>query len=125
MLFGDGRKGNRFGNGGVGENNIDSTVHLSDGLVETIKVSQLGNASLNSRNVAADCPHGLVEFLLPAARDEDIGTLFDEKLCRSQPNPFCAAGDDSDLTFELFGHYFSPLLLSWNSPAPMLPRSIT
>src|SRR5882762_2736468 len=102
MLFGYGRKGNKFGNAGVGENNIDSSLHLSDGLVETIKVSQLGNVSLNSRNVAADCLHGLVEFLLAAARDEDIGTLFDEKLCRSQSNPFCAAGDDGGLAFEFF-----------------------
>src|SRR6267378_2385229 len=115
MLFGDGRKGNKFGNAGVGENNIDSLLHLGDGLVETIKVSQLGNVSLNARNIAADCLNGLVEFLLAAARDEDIGPLFDEKFCRSQSNPFCAAGDDSDLAFELFGHCLSRLLLSWVS----------
>src|SRR5258707_6858556 len=107
MLFGDGRKGNKFGNAGVGENNIDSPLDLSDGLVETIKVSQLGNVSLNSRNVGANCLYGLVEFFLPAARDEDISTLFDEKFCGSQPNSFCASGDDSDLTFELFGHCLS------------------
>src|SRR6267143_1164510 len=109
MLLGDGPKGNKFANAGVGENNIDSRLHVRDGLVETIKVSQLGNVSLNAGNVGADCLHGLVEFFLAAARDEDIRTLFDKKLCRSQPNPFCAAGDDSDLTFELFGHSLSPL----------------
>src|SRR6266404_5009427 len=96
MLFGDGPKGNKFANAGVGENNIDSPLHLRDGLVKTIKVSQLGNVSLNSRNVRADCPHGLVEFLL------------------------AAAGDDGRLAFELLGHCLSPLLLRWNSPAPML-----
>src|SRR6266404_8305326 len=120
MLFGDGPKGNKFANAGVGENNIDSPLHLRDGLVKTIKVSQLGNISLNSRNVGANCLHGLVEFLLPAARDEDIGTLFDEKLCRGKPNPFCATGDDCGLALKLFGHSLSPLLLSWNSPARML-----
>src|SRR5882724_10886441 len=113
MLFGDGPKGNKFANAGVGENNIDSPLHLSNRLVKTIEVSQLGNVSLNSRNVGADCLHGLVEFLLAAARDEDIGTLLDEKLCRSQPNPFCPSGNDGDLAFELFGHCLSPLLLSW------------
>src|SRR5690242_1903366 len=112
MLFGDGSKGNKFANSGVGENNIDSSLHPRDGLVKTIKVGQFGNVSLNSRNVAADCLHGLVEFLLAAARDEDIGTLFDETLCRSQANPFCAAGDDRDLTFELFRHCFSLFLPS-------------
>src|SRR6266404_9660582 len=120
MLFGDGPKGNKFTNAGVGENNIDSPLHLSDGLVKTIKVSQLGNVSLNSSNVGADCLDGLVEFLLAAARDEDIGTLFDEKFSSSQPNPFCPAGDDGGLAFELFGHSLSPLSLSCNSPAPML-----
>src|SRR6267143_1296372 len=115
MLFSDLPKGNKFAHAGVGENNIDSPLHLSNRLVKTIKVGQLGNVSLNSRNVGADCLHGLVEFLLAAARDEDIGTLFDEELCRSQSNPFCPAGDDSDLAFELFGHSLSPLLLSWIS----------
>src|SRR6202790_1816470 len=106
MVFGDGPKGNKFAHAGVGENNIDSPLHLGDGLVKTIKVGEVGNVSLNSRNVAADCLHGLVEFLLAAARNEDIGTLSDEKFCRSQPNAFCAAGDDSDLAFELFEHCF-------------------
>src|SRR5207249_10618434 len=70
--------------------------------------------------VSAHSLPALVEFCLPAARDETMGTLSDEELCRSQPNPFCPAGDDSGLAFELFGHCLSPLLLSWNSPAPML-----
>src|SRR6266403_134257 len=123
MLFGDGPKGNKFANASVGENNIDSPLHLSDGLVTAIKVSQLGNVSLNARNVGADCLHGLVEFLLAAARDEDIGTLFDEKLCCSQSNPFCAAGDDGGLAFELFGHCrLSALLLrSCGRPATSHP----
>src|SRR5260221_37217 len=112
MLFGDGPKGNKFANPGVGENNIDSAFHLSNGLVKTIKVSQLGNVSLNPKNIGADCLHGLVEFPLAAAGDEDIGPLFDEELRRSQSNPFCPAGDDGGLAFELFGHCLSPLLLS-------------
>src|SRR6202011_3242886 len=104
MLFGDGPKGNKFSDAGVGENNIDSPLHLRDGLVKTIKVGQFGNVSLNTSNIGADCLRGLVKFLRAAARDEDIGTLFHKKLCRSQSNPFCPASDDSDLAFELFGH---------------------
>src|SRR4030088_739703 len=106
MLFGDDPKRNKFANAGIGENNIDSLLHPSDGLVETIKVGQFGNISLNATNVPADCLHGLVEFLLAAARDEDVGTLFDEKVCRSQPNPFRAPGDDCYFPLQLltFGH---------------------
>src|ERR1700688_1314447 len=106
MLFGNRPEGNKFGNTSVGENNVDSPLYLSDGLVKTIKVGQFGNVALNSRNVGADGLYGLIEFLLPAPGDEDIGTLVDEKLCRSQPNPFGAAGDDGGLAFELFGHLF-------------------
>src|SRR2546428_2384214 len=120
MLFGDGPKGNKFANAGVGENNIDSPLHLRDGLVKTIKVSQLGNIALNSRNVGADCLHGRVEFLLAAAREEHMWTLFDELFTGSQPNPLCPAGDDGGLAFEFFAHCLSPSLLIWNSPAPML-----
>src|SRR6202140_1475057 len=107
MLFGNGSKGNEFAHAGVSENNVDSPLHLGDGFVETIKVGRLGDVPLNSRNVGADCLRGLVEFLLATARDEDIGALFDEKLCRSQPNPFCAAGDDGGLAFEFFCHCLS------------------
>src|ERR1700692_1179546 len=112
MLFGNGSKGNEFAHAGVSENNVDSPLHLGDRFVGTIKVGQLGDVPLNSRNVGADCLHSLVEFLLATARYEDIGTLFDEKFCRSEPNPFCSAGDDGGLAFELFSHRLSPLLLS-------------
>src|SRR5690348_13646086 len=114
MLFGDSPKGNEFADASVGENNIDSPLHLSDGFVKTIKVGQFGNVSLNSRNVGADVLHGLVELLLSAARNENIGTLFDEKFCRSQPNSFCPAGDDGGHAFELFRHCFFLLLPSSN-----------
>src|SRR6202041_2878663 len=78
MLFGDGAEGNKFANAGVGENNINSPLHLGDGLVETIEVVKFGNVSLNARNVAADCLYRLVEFLPATARDEDICPLLGE-----------------------------------------------
>src|SRR6202166_455956 len=114
MLFGNGGEGNKFANPGVGENDIDLPLHIRDGLVETIKVGQFGNVSLNARNIAADCLYGLVKFLLATACDEDIRTLLGEKLCRSQPNPLGTAGDDGGLVFKLFGHSFFPLLPSCN-----------
>src|ERR1700693_3469879 len=113
MLFVNGPKGNEFAHAGVSENNVDSPLHLGHGLVETIKVGQLGDVALNSGNVGADCLHGLVEFLLATARYEDIGTLFDENFCRGEPNPFCSAGDDSSPAFKFFSHCLSPLLLSY------------
>src|SRR5215469_5674416 len=101
MLFSDGSKGNKFANTGVGENNIDSPRRLGDGLVKAIEVSRLSSVALNSRNVGADCLHRLVEFLLTAARDENMG-VFNEKPCRGQSNPFGASSDHGCLAFELF-----------------------
>src|SRR5277367_7159409 len=43
MFFGDGAEWNKFTNTSVGENNVDSTLRLGNGLVETIKVIQVGN----------------------------------------------------------------------------------
>src|SRR5579859_4751859 len=54
MLFGNGPEGNKFANAGVGENNIDLPLHLSDRVIEAIKISQIGNVSLYARNVTAD-----------------------------------------------------------------------
>src|ERR1700730_7058416 len=113
MLFGNCAKGNEFAHAGISENNVDSPLHLGDGLVKTIKVGQLGHVSPNSRDVGADRLHCLVEVLLATARYVDMGSLFDEKFCRGEPNPFCSAGDDGGLAFELFGHCLSPLLLSY------------
>src|ERR1700721_217781 len=126
MLSGNDPKGNEFAYAGIRENNVDSPLHLGDGLVKTIKVGQLGDVALNSGNVGADCLHGLVELLLATARYEDIGTLFDEKFCRSEPNPFCSAGDDGGLAFELFSHRLSPLLaeLSAETKAPLTTQRI-
>src|SRR5258708_29081158 len=107
MLFGDGPEGDKFANSSVGKNNIDSALHLGNGLVKAIKVREFGNVSLNSRNIAADCLHRLVEFLLAPACDEDIRTLFDEKFFRSQPNSFLAAGANSHLSFQFFNLCFS------------------
>src|ERR1700691_884225 len=110
MLLRNAAQGSELANASVGENDVDLSLHVSDGFVETIKIGQLGNVSLNARNVAADCLYGLVEFLLAAARNEDVGTLFDEKLCRSQSNPLCPAGNHSGLALKLLGHGRSPLL---------------
>src|ERR1700679_1116599 len=106
MLCGDGLKRDKFANAGVSKNNIDLPLRLSNGSEETIKIGRIGNVALDARNVAGDCLHGLVEFLLATAGDENIGALFDEKFCRSQSNPFRAPGDQSDLALKLFGHFF-------------------
>src|SRR6266436_4446489 len=101
MLFCDTSQGSKFSNAGVSENDVDLPLYPTDGVVETIQVGQFGNVSLNARNVAADCPHGLIKLLLATARDEDIGALSDEEFCRSKPYARRTAGDDSHFSLQL------------------------
>src|SRR4029077_15281236 len=93
-------QGSKFRNTSVSENDVEPPLH-PDGLIETIKVGQIGNVSLNASHVAADCLHGFVKLLPAAACDEDIGALFDKELCRSQPDPSRAAGDDCYFPLQL------------------------
>src|ERR1700686_4036348 len=106
MLFCNTSQGSNLGNSGVGEYDIDLPLRL-DGLVETIKVGKLGNVALNAGHVAADCLHGLIQFLLATARDEDVGALSDEEFRRSQAYARRTAGDDSHFSVQLAHCRFS------------------
>jgi hypothetical protein len=70
-------QGGKLTEAGIGEDNVDSPPFRPDGFVEPIKVSQLGDVSL-------DAGYIVVKLLLATARDEDIGPLFDEELRRSE-----------------------------------------
>src|SRR5271170_6522411 len=93
MFLGDTSQGGECNDAGISENDIDSPVR-TDSLVEAIQISGLCNVSLNTRNVAANCFDGLIEFLLTTSRDEDIGALLYKELCRSQPYPSGATCND-------------------------------
>src|SRR5258705_6339443 len=118
MLLCDRSQGSKFSNAGVGENDTDSPFRLND-LIETIKVGQFGNVSLNASNVATDCLHGLVKFLLTTARDEYVSPFLDEELCRGQPYPSRATGNDCHFSLQLLslGHrQFSSFSLALSRP---------
>src|SRR5260370_42349242 len=86
MLLRDARQGRKFSETSISKNEIDSSLCL-DGLVETIKIGQFGNISLNAGNIAADRLHGLIEFILRTPRAYDVSPLSGEELCRCLPHP--------------------------------------
>jgi hypothetical protein len=53
---------------------------------------EIGNVSLDGRHIAADLGDGIIQFRLPAARNEDIGSLFHEALGGSKSDTGAAAG---------------------------------
>src|ERR1700733_3285666 len=100
MLFCDTSQGGKFSNPGVGEYDVDSPLR-HDGLIESVKVGEVGNVALNAGDVAADRLDGLIKFLLATARDEDVGPLSDEEFCRGKPYARGTAGDDCRFSFQL------------------------
>jgi hypothetical protein len=79
----------------------------ADRLVESVKVGQIGDIALNAADVVADLLHGVVEFLLAASRDEDIGSFRDEEFCRGKPDPGRSSGDDRYFSLQLAHAYRS------------------
>src|SRR5258707_5990748 len=106
MLLCDVSQRGKFSNAGVGENNIDSPLHLSDGLVETIKVGQSGNVITGRRRKELDEAVKAIGSNVSGVQGEYIRTLPGEQLRRSQPDSFGAACDESDLVFKLLWHCF-------------------
>jgi hypothetical protein len=86
MLLRDFAERRKFRDTGIGEDDVKLSFCFDD-LIKTVKVGQFGNVSLNASNVATDCFHGLVEFLLTTARDEDVGTLLTKSFAAANPIP--------------------------------------
>jgi len=51
----------------------------------------------------------LIEFVLAAACDEDVRSLFDEEFGRGERHARCGCGDDCYFAVEL-AHIFTPFL---------------
>src|SRR4030095_14103489 len=114
MLLRDLSQRSKLSDTGVSEKNIDSPIRLDD-FIETINVGQFGNVSLNACNVLADCLHGLVEFLLATACDEDIGTFVNKQLSCREPYPTAPSRDDAILPSSFLDIVFS-FVLSCDEP---------
>src|SRR5713226_5674645 len=93
MLLSDFAERRKFRNAGIGEDDVKFPLCF-DSLIKTIEVGQFGNVSLNASNVATDRLYGRVELFLTAARDEDVGTLFDKELRRSEAYSCGATSND-------------------------------
>src|SRR5258708_35507552 len=100
MLLGEACQGSEFADAGIGDQDIDLPLRLH-GLVEKIEVRQFGDVPPNACDVATDRLHGLVEFLLAAARYEDIGAFIDEPLRRGQTYSRGASGNHAQLSLQL------------------------
>ena len=94
MFLGDAAQGGKLSEACIGEDNVDSPPLRLDGFVEPIKVSQLGDVSLDAGYVVPNGFHRLIKLLLATACDEYVGPRFDEELRRSEAYSCGATSND-------------------------------
>jgi hypothetical protein len=61
--------------------------------IQAIEIGQVGDVAPNAGDIAADFPDGLFQFLLAAARNENVGSFRDKLLRRGEAE---AAGSARD-----------------------------
>jgi len=109
VLLGDLFEFGGFAATGTGEEDVDLALLTFDGLVETVEVGQVGGIALYAGDVSANELHGLIELVLAASGDEDVGAFFDEELGCCERHARGRCGDDCHFSFEL-AHIFISLL---------------
>src|SRR3981189_3539235 len=77
-----------------------------DRVEQAVEVVEIGRVAAHAGYVPANQLDGLVERLLPPARDENIGAFFNEPLGARQCHAARSTRDDSNLTLKL-SHNFS------------------
>src|SRR6266478_2880699 len=88
----------RLRNSGIRKKHIELAFLCFYFLVQAVQVVEIGNVPLDASHISADFGHGLIQFRLPAARNEDVGSLFDKSLGSSKPDTAAAPGDDGDFS---------------------------
>src|ERR1700722_1662827 len=78
------------------------------GVVQPVKIGEIGNVALQRGNVLADLIDCRIEFALTTAGDKDVCALGNEALRRGETDSAVASRDDGYFSFQ-FGHDLSPL----------------
>ena len=97
---------------------VDPALFPLDRVEQTVEVVEIGRVAAHAGHVPANQLDGLVERLLPPARDENIGAFFNEPLGARQRHAARSTRDDCNLTLKL-SHDFSfqaPSLVVGDAP---------
>ncbi len=120
MLLGDLAQWDGFARAGARVQDVDLALFALDRIEQAVEVVEIGRVAAHAGHVPANQLDGLVERLLPPARDENVGAFFNEPLGARQRHAARSTRDDCNLTFKL-SHDFS---FSWcrDSICPREPR---
>lgn len=78
---------------GIGDQDVNVSFLFFYLSIQTIEIGQIGDVALNAGEIAADFPDGLVQFVLAAACNENIGAFRDKQLGGGEAEAAGSAGD--------------------------------
>src|SRR5689334_23163823 len=101
MLLGNLAQRDGFAHAGARIQHVDPALFPLDRVEQTVEVVEIGRVAAHAGHVPANQLDGLVERLLPSARDEDICAFFYEPPGARQRHAARSTRDDCNLTLEL------------------------
>src|SRR6266850_136269 len=107
MLLGNLAQWDGFALAGARVKNVDPDLFPLDCVEQTVEVVEIGRVAAHTGHVPANQLDGLVERLLPPARDENVGAFFNEPLGARQRHAARSTRDDCNLTLKLSHHCLS------------------
>lgn len=101
LLLGNLAEPGRLTHPGACPQHVDRARFPPDRVVQAVQVASVGGVALYGRRVRADQLDGLVQRVLPSARDEDARSFVCEQLGAGQGQPGRSAGNYRYLAIEL------------------------
>src|ERR1700741_4261781 len=105
MLLGNLAQWDGFADAGARVQDVDLALFPLDRVEQAVEVVEIGRVAAHAGHVSANQLDGLIERLLPPARDENVGTFFNEAFGARQRHAARSTRDDCNLTFKLSHNY--------------------
>jgi hypothetical protein len=115
VLLGNFAQWDGFAHAGARKQDVDLALFPLDRVEQTVEVVEIGRVAAHAGHVPANQPDGLVERLLPPARDENVGAFFNEPPGARQHHAARSTRDDCNFTFKL--SHKSRFLWRWTRTA--------
>src|SRR5580698_3280160 len=94
MLFRYCAEGSKGAAPGIGDQDVNVSFLIFYLSIQTIEIGQIGDVALNAGDIAADFPDGLVQFVLAAARNKNIGAFRDKPFGRGEAEAAGGVGNN-------------------------------
>src|SRR5580692_1359671 len=101
MLLGDLAQYGGLALAGTREQDVDFALFALDRIEQVVEVVEIRCVAAHAGHVPANQLRGLIERLLPAARDENVGAFFHEPFGARERQTARSTRDDCNLTLKL------------------------